>query len=533
METYITNKLLKLYPTRVVEKLSSLHTSLYQLIGAFAHENSKTIKEFLEELGFTYITGQRGVRSNFDAITARLLIDEYGISQSELAKWQGISRQAINSKLSNNTTGTEWITNELLLEEQAVIRDMIENKLFTIHNEDLTIAIRTNYKRAAIIIVNENETKVIFDFPELINRLIKTQRLDIFSEIDLKIKAGIKPVTIMGNTFAYADTVIRNKIRSQSRKRGVSEEEYCKLHGYTGITDGRSITDEEIEEIIKLYVVEKNYVHLLHNDEHYYRFTNRAHRANMSLDKFFEFFGYIKVDSRLNTSYESKIEEYKQEIRRYLIEGSEKKVLLKSDSGLYRRLYPFAKRRGITLEELLQDLGFERVFSIESNVTFFNSYETNSINFKDIILAELENIQGNMERESSASEKIKRNKQLVRKLKELYSHRCQLCGKENAIPQIQKEDGTYYVEVHHIKALSTAGLSGSNEHVFDDRLDHYSNAVVVCPFHHKVLHYHDGGFERIVQQESDLFFISKKETLLKIEINFHLSGKKNDIITIS
>ncbi|WP_166689399.1 hypothetical protein [Bacillus albus] len=525
MESYITNKLLKLYPTRVVKKLSSKHASLYRLIGVTAQEKNKNIKEFLEELGFTYVTGHRGISSTFDAITARLLIDEYGISQSNLAQWQGISRQAISSKLSKNTVGTEWITNNLTLEEQVVVKDMIENKLFTIHNENLTIAIRTNYKRAAIIVVNENVTKVVFNFSEEINWLIKAQRLDVFSEIDFEVREGMKPVTIMGNSFVYVDTIIRNKIRQQCRKHGVSEEEYCKLHGYAGVTDGRTFSDKEIEDIIKLYVIKENYVYLPHNAEHYYRFTNRAHRANMSLDEFFEFFGYIKVDSRLNSSYDSKMEGYKLEIRRYLIEGSDQKVLLKSDSNLYRKLYSFAKRRGITLEELLQDLGFERVFGVENNVTFSNSYETNLTNFKDIILKELENIQGNMERESSLLEKTKRNKQLVRKLKELYGYRCQLCGKENLIPLIRKEDGTYYVEVHHIKALSTKYLVENDEHAFDDMLDHYLNAIVVCPFHHKVLHYHDGGFERIVKQDNDLFFISKKETLLKIEINFHISEK--------
>jgi len=287
MESYITNKLLNYYPTRVVEKLSLTHASLYQIIGVSAKELNMTIKEFLEELGFTYITGQRGARSSFDVITAKILIDEYGISQSELANWQGISRQAISNKLRNNTKGTEWITNDLSLEEQVVIKDMIENNLFTIQNEDLTIAIRTNYKRVVIIIVNENETKVIFDLPEALNSLIKKQRLDIFSEIDLEIKDGIKPVTIMGGTFAYVDNTLRNKIRHQSRKRGISEEEYCKMHGYAGITDGKTIIDEEIVEIIKLYVVEKNYVYIPHTAEHYYRFTNRAHRANMSLDEFF------------------------------------------------------------------------------------------------------------------------------------------------------------------------------------------------------------------------------------------------------
>ena len=87
------------------------------------------------------------------------------------------------------------------------------------------------------------------------------------------------------------------------------------------------------------------------------------------------------------------------------------------------------------------------------------------------------------------------------------------------------EDGIIYVEVHHIKALSTAGLPDQKGNVFDDKLDHYSNAIVVCPFHHKVLRYHHGGFDRIIAQNNDLYFISKKGSLLKVERNFHLSGE--------
>lgn len=526
MDFYITAKLKKLYSEKIVESLSATCPSLYQLIGASSREKNQTIKEYLEDLGFTYVTKQRGVQSSFDAQTAKLLINEFGISQSDLAKWQGISRQAISGKISNNTQGNSWITHELNVEEQAIVQDMIENKIFTTQSEDLTVAIRSNYRKAALIIINEVETKVIFDFPEEIQNSIRKHQLDIFTEVDFEIKEGLTPVTIMGEQYVYAEPSIRTKVRQQSNKRGIKEEEYCQLHGYKGLANGRTTTDEEIVEKINPYVVEKNYIYIPHDSEHYFNFTNRAHRANMTIEEYFEFFGFIKVDSRLGSNYESKIEEYKKEIRQCLIEGSDVKVMLKSDTSLYRKLYPFAKRRGITIEELLKDLGFERVFSIENEVTFANQSDTKPIDKTVIHLAELENIQGNMERETSQTEKIKRNKQLVRKLKELYNYQCQLCGNDHSIPLIEKEDGTNYVEVHHIIALSTARLPNQEENVFDDRLDHYLNAIVVCPFHHKVLHYHHGGFSRIIEQNNELYFISKRESLLKVERNFHLGGSR-------
>lgn len=524
MQSYILDKLTKLYPTLEIDKLSSKYTGLYLLVASSAKEKGTTIKEYIEELGFKY--NRRRRTYPFDIETAKLLIEEYDISQVQIAKWLGVTRQAIFERLSGKSSGS-WVTTNITLEEQAVVLDMIEKQLFTIETDQLIVTIRTNYKKISIIIINEDQIKVLFEFPNAIEMALNKTNLNVLTQIDFEIRDCLQPVNIIGVTYARTNSKTRSKIRQQCRKRSISEEEYCKLHGFAGIADGRTRTDFEIEEIIiSNYVTEKNFVYFPHEAEHYNSFLQRAHRSNMTIDEFFEFYGFIKMDSRLNSTYESKIEEYKEEIRRYLIVGSNKKVLIKSDSPLYRRLYSFAKRRDITLDDLLQDLGFERVFSNDNYVSFSTSFEKKLINNKDLILTELENLQGEFERESTPGAKIKRNKQMVKKLKELYSYRCQLCSKENSIPLIKKEDGTFYVEVHHIKALSTASLLKNDEHIFDDMLDHYLNAIVVCPFHHKVLHYHDGGFERMVQQETDLFFISRKDTLLKVEVNFHLNEKR-------
>lgn len=68
----------------------------------------------------------------------------------------------------------------------------------------------------------------------------------------------------------------------------------------------------------------------------------------------------------------------------------------------------------------------------------------------------------------------KRNKQLVKNLKELYKGKCQLTGEEFTFV---KSDGTLYSEVHHLIPL---GEEGS---------DSYSNAIVVSPMIHRMLHY--------------------------------------------
>ncbi len=48
--------------------------------------------------------------------------------------------------------------------------------------------------------------------------------------------------------------------------------------------------------------------------------------------------------------------------------------------------------------------------------------------------------------------KIERNHKLIDKLKRAYDYECQLCSNEQRMP-IEKQDGTKYVEVHHIKKI--------------------------------------------------------------------------------
>lgn len=70
----------------------------------------------------------------------------------------------------------------------------------------------------------------------------------------------------------------------------------------------------------------------------------------------------------------------------------------------------------------------------------------------------------------------KRNKALVKNLKELYENKCQISGEQFTFI---KKDGERYSEVHHLISL---GENGS---------DSYANTIVVSPLIHRMLHYAD------------------------------------------
>ena len=70
----------------------------------------------------------------------------------------------------------------------------------------------------------------------------------------------------------------------------------------------------------------------------------------------------------------------------------------------------------------------------------------------------------------------KRNKKIVRKLKKLYNHECQITGIEHTF---LKPNGHYYTEAHHLIPLGDGGY------------DAPENLVILSPMLHRMLHYAD------------------------------------------
>ena len=52
--------------------------------------------------------------------------------------------------------------------------------------------------------------------------------------------------------------------------------------------------------------------------------------------------------------------------------------------------------------------------------------------------------------------------------------------------------------------------------------DILKNMIVVCPNHHKMLHYHFGGYKQIIKEDNQLFFSNGKGEKIQIIDNYHL-----------
>ena len=90
----------------------------------------------------------------------------------------------------------------------------------------------------------------------------------------------------------------------------------------------------------------------------------------------------------------------------------------------------------------------------------------------------------------------KRDNLIVAKLKIAKDFKCQICGK-----QIEKSDGSYYIEAAHIKAKKEEGNEAPN------------NILILCPNHHKEFDYGK--------------LVIEKHT--KKKVVFNLNGVKHEI----
>ena len=94
----------------------------------------------------------------------------------------------------------------------------------------------------------------------------------------------------------------------------------------------------------------------------------------------------------------------------------------------------------------------------------------------------------------------KLNQKILKKMKDLYECRCQICGKK-----IGDEFGEAIAEAHHIEYYSISQNNNEN------------NILILCPNHHSIIHKFDPIFNK-----HSLSYIFKNGKSLKLKLNKHL-----------
>lgn len=344
-----------------------------------------------------------------------------------------------------------------------------------------------------------------------------------------------------------------HRIVNLAANRGYNLKEFIESFGFTyrrtAILDKKKIK-KNLLEILKLYMVNEDTIYINSSDKTYVSFYNRANKQGKTLTQ------YLKDEFSLNRiesvnslpvgfkpfdwrSYEPNLEKEEDFIKyidsECLLDEESNKVYIQIESPFYLRLFKYVRALDKNINVILTEWGYSRLYKLEAvqylqdignmdkATEVFLGIESGqelfeAVRNKNDILCLLEDLQTELKQEKDIVQKNKRSHQLVKLLKELYGYECQMCGEDNQIPKIKMNNGYYYVEMHHIIHLS----KGNAEDESSLLLDHYENAIVVCPHHHKVLHYENGGYEEIVKNESGDLFFKNERGLLSIYQNVHL-----------
>lgn len=418
-----------------------------------------------------------------------------------------------------------------------IFNDEEENDGLTpIYIEDSKLRSKIN-SRANVLNMNLEDYAKYLGFRSLNKRTYSSEQIKELLE-QYKLDNNIIKIPIQSKDYIKIFRIAKNR-----GYKGL--EEFVKSFGfkYERIV-GREDINEKYKNILEQrYIVENKKVYINSLDPFYNRIFSYSYKKNMDLNEYIKKLGFNRIISP-NELPENYIQyDWKKDVilnENYSFESillfldeianENNEIYIDTESKDYWNLWKIANIRNISVNDLIEMLGYKRIYAWEDHkIERQHIKEEEPANdekkYVDDLLKDLEKIQGSLEIVKNESERINRNQALVKKIKRLYHSKCQLCCTDEngfSVPPIEKEDGDLYVEVHHIKQISEISKINDESNML---IDSYKNVIVVCSYHHKYLHYHHGGFNDIIQEkDSQLYFKSKLGDKIKIYTNYHLSA---------
>jgi predicted transcriptional regulator len=512
----IYDRLMYLYPDKTVEGLSTKDRPFYAMIYAYLREyqTGLSMEQYIQSLGFDYVRRPRSVVKDFDYTSVHYLLEHYeDINQTVLAQFLGVTRARVSQRLQKSTKGERsWKVMGLTEEELLIVKSMVEEGLFYFEDDDGGMAILTGASEGPVFLHRHAETvRVHFSFDhETLSWLCSNNR-DQMNSVNYAHRSAYEKVTIGGQTYFRAkmnegETI---NIKQYCSVRSLDYENYLKRIGVYPLTDGRTFTDEEWVDRLLPHVQDDGVLRVPHRSSDQTGLSRRAREFGMSAQEYAEMLGFQWRIRDFASEHQGRLVRYEQLVLKQSFGGY---VYLATEGTLYRSLYNFLRSRKETIQTFLDRLRLERLDKEEYQSRF---------GIVGAILDKLKELQVAQQTVAGSTERIARNKKMVELLKKLYEYNCQICGTEKpAVPRIEKDDGTFYCEVHHITPLGTAETESDVK-----TLDHYSNALCLCSYHHSLIHYHKGGYSKLIFDQNQFYLVSVQGEKLPILMNKHISVK--------
>ena len=497
------------------DRQTLVDNGIYQNLLKITNFYDISIKEYLGYLGVEYNKSYQN--SNIDLKLAHLLRDVFNVTLKEIGGIFGVSKQRIDQVLRRNPENDLDFKTDVLGTAEGVFLSMIKNHTFKsiLGNSEYWILNNPELRDVCLVWFDDESCNYCTkeDLPRDVWTALEKENMDCFVEEDFAALRTVKSISVLKRNCASSTNI---RIYDKGCYiHNLGRNEYAKFLGYEDFISGGNVrnTDAKIVAFFEENLIDGE-VYISSDAENTW-IRQFASRNDMSIDELVEFYGYKKAPRNKYAQLEQYLENEKRKMMEDLAAIADQFGYVQPQGNLYHRLYTFAKRRNLQINDLIEELGFHRRYTRvpdglvrNENVIRINLEELNN----DI------NQELNSQKTFSGSEEdnrnqIVRNSQLVARLKDAYGCKCQLCNDEDWMP-IQKLDGKFYSEVHHIIPLA-------EELPEEETLDTLDNMIVVCPNHHKLLHYHNGGYRTIIKKNGKLFFCNNHEEI-PIITNYHL-----------
>lgn len=445
--------------------------------------------------------------SELDPIAIKKLYYEYQMTNQEISDMTWKTKAYVNRVLVHGVKYFDsWEIDSLADDEQNIFRDMMIHHKFEYYDEctDRKYLIKNNSQgKICFIWYDFDSVKCLFDekIPEALKTFATKEKMNLYNSLDYEVLEKSSIDSVLKKKCIFLNNDAKTIFNKAARKRKMNRKEYANFLGFEKpLTEKDTNRDSKIITFLEEHLVD-GMVYLSSAPENQW-IRAYASRCHMPIDDFVSFFGYTKSKYDYNYISRNKDKKYKIILAEYITQMPNY-VYIPSQDAIYQNLYNIAKLNNVTLDKYIEKLGYIRIKKV-------SEIQEISDEIEQIIKKEKKEV----EKDIHLEEKVKRNHQIINKLKRFYEYECQLCN-NNQRMIIKKEDGTNYVEVHHIKNLSL-------EIDEEGTLDRVNNLIVVCPNHHKMLHYHHGRYTKIKLCHGKLAFVNDSSEIIPIINNRHL-----------
>ena len=388
--------------------------------------------------------------------------------------------------------------------------------------------------------ISAKKDLTIYEFLQMFDYQLKDKRI---KNTDEALIETIKK-------YVIKDNIVRIRVKDRDYHRLVSYAVKNHFDGIEGLVnhfgfeyqrgkDSSNVIEKHINTIRERYIIKNNLIYICSYDPFYNTLNALAIKRHMDLQTLLKEWGFERVKNKYDLPKDYVPYNYKNNLNKQLLSNWNKEnlklvleqlsnfnneVYIDTNSYFYYIIFLQANLQNMDINELINSLGYKRIFKKTEDTehklsSVENLLDENKANYISNKLEKLKNIEARYKQVTDNKLRIERNKKLVKNLKDLYQGKCQLCGgNEPQIPIIVKSNGDIYSEVHHITSFSN--IQSSNDDFRE--IDSYKNTIVLCPYHHKLVHFKNKGFKKLILDNNEVYLVGEDGEKIKLNLNYHI-----------